>query len=91
MRRLLIVITLASAAATVASAQGRGQGGPPAPPVAGRAAAPYDITGYWVSLVTDDWRYRMLTPPKGNVDYLPITAEGRRVTNEWDPAKDAAA
>ena len=91
MRRLLIVITLASAAASVAYAQGRGQGGPPAPPVAGRAAAPYDITGYWVSLVTDDWRYRMLTPPKGNVDYLPITAEGRRVTNEWDPAKDAAA
>jgi hypothetical protein len=44
-----------------------------------------------VSLVTDDWRYRMLTPPKGNVDYLPVTAEARRVTNEWDPAKDATA
>ena len=33
----------------------------------------------------------MLTPPKGNVDYLPVTAEARRVTNEWDPAKDVAA
>jgi hypothetical protein len=69
-------------------AQGRGQA--QAPPLAGRAAAPFDVTGYWVSLVTDDWRYRMLTPPKGNVDYLPVTAEGRRVTNLWDPAKDAA-
>lgn len=71
-------------------AQGRGQA-PPAAPVTGRAGAPFDITGYWVSLVTDDWRYRMLTPPKGNVDYLPVTAEARRVANAWDPAKDAAA
>ncbi len=64
---------------------------PPAPAAAPRAAAPVDLTGYWVSLVTDDWRYRMLTPPKGNVDYLPVTAEGRRVAGEWDPAKDEAA
>ncbi len=71
-------------------AQGRGSGAT-APIATGRASAPYDITGYWVSLITDDWRYRMLTPPKGNVDYLPVTAEGRRVTNTWDPAKDAAA
>jgi len=44
-----------------------------------------------VSLVTDDWRYRMLTPPKGNADYLPVNAEARRVMGEWDPAKDEAA
>ena len=44
-----------------------------------------------MSLVTDDWRYRMLTPPKGNVDYLPVTAEARRVADAWDPAKDEAA
>jgi hypothetical protein len=77
-------------AATVLGLQAQGRGGAE-PPATGRTAAPYDITGYWVSLITDDWRYRMLTPPKGNVDYLPITAEGRRVTNAWDPAKDAAA
>ena len=57
----------------------------------GRAQAPFDLTGYWVALVTDDWRYRMLTPPKGNVDYLPVNAEARRVMGEWDPAKDEAA
>ena len=33
----------------------------------------------------------MLTPPKGNVDYVPVNAEGRRVAQEWDPAKDEAA
>ena len=91
MRRFFIAAALTLTLPSVyPHAQGRG-GGVAAPPPTGRAAAPYDITGYWVSLTTDDWRYRMLTPPKGNVDYLPITAEGRRVTNAWDPAKDTAA
>ena len=55
------------------------------------ADAPFDPTGYWVSIVSDEWRYRMLTPAKGNVDYVPVNQEGRRVAQEWDPAKDAAA
>jgi hypothetical protein len=63
---------------------------PNTPAASGRAMAPFDITGYWVALITDDWRYRMLTPPKGNVDYLPVNAEGRRVADMWDPAKDEA-
>ena len=69
-------------------AQGRGG---QAPPPTGRPGAPVDLTGYWVSLVTDDWRYRMLTPPKGNADYLPVTPEARRLADAWDPAKDEAA
>ena len=56
-----------------------------------RAAAPIDLTGYWVSLVTDDWRWRMVTPPKGDILYLPVNDEGRRVAEAWDPAKDEAA
>ena len=44
-----------------------------------------------MSIVSDEWRYRMLTPPKGNIDYVPVNAEGRRVAQEWDPAKDEAA
>jgi hypothetical protein len=62
----------------------------PAPAVTGRSQAPYDLAGYWVALVTDDWRYRMLTPPKGNADYMPVNAEARRVMDTWDPAKDEA-
>jgi hypothetical protein len=74
-----------------ASAQ-RGRGAAPqGPPPAPRAAAPIDLTGYWVSLVTDDWRWRMVTPPKGDVLYLPVNAEGRRAADAWDPAKDKAA
>ena len=76
-------------------AQGGGGRGGQAPAAArGRvsaADAPFDPTGYWVSLVSDEWRYRMLTPPKGNVDYVMLNQEGRRVAGEWDPAKDEAA
>src|SRR5262249_57153651 len=76
----------------VRARRGGGRGHPPAPPPAvPRAAAPIDLTGYWVSLVTDDWRWRMVTPPKGDVLYLPVNAEGRRAAEAWDPAKDQAA
>jgi hypothetical protein len=70
------------------AAQGRGQ---QAAPVSPRPGAPIDVTGYWVSLVTDDWRWRMMTPPKGDILYLPVNAEGRRVAEAWDAAQDQAA
>jgi hypothetical protein len=57
----------------------------------GKAAAPIDLTGYWVSLVTSEWRWRMVTPPKGDYAALPINAEARRVADGWDPARDDAA
>ncbi|MBV8728270.1 MAG: hypothetical protein JO336_00535 [Acidobacteriia bacterium] len=68
----------------------RGRGGAPAAPQTAKAAAPIDLTGYWVSVVTEDWRYRMVTPPKGAFGGVPLNAEGRRVANAWDPAKDEA-
>jgi hypothetical protein len=82
----------ALAGTSVLAQQAQGRGGPGGPVAAtGRAQAPYDITGYWVAQVTDDWRYRMLTPPRGNADYLPVNAEARRVMDAWDPAKDEAS
>lgn len=46
--------------------QGRGGGGPAAPQT-GKTAAPVDLTGYWVSIVTEDWIERMSpdSPPSG--------------------------
>jgi hypothetical protein len=68
---------------------GRGGGrGAPQPP---KAAAAIDLTGYWVSVVTEDWMFRMMTPPKGQYLGVPINAEGRKVADTWDPAKDEAA
>jgi hypothetical protein len=55
-----------------------------------REAAPIDMTGYWVAVVTEDWRFRMVVPPAGDYDSVPLTAEGRRVADTWDPARDAA-
>ena len=53
-----------------------------------RAAAPGDFTGYWVSIVTEMWRYRMLVPDKGDYVKVPLNPEGRKVADTWDPAKD---
>ena len=50
-----------------------------------------DLTGYWVSVVGEDWKLRMVPPPKGVYDTLPLNAEGRRVGDTWDPARDEAA
>ena len=83
----LIVLILANPLLT--HAQGRGARG--GPPLTGKQAAPIDITGYWVSVVTEDWRWRMLTPPKGSYPSVPLNAEGKRIANSWDPARDEAA
>jgi hypothetical protein len=50
-----------------------------------------DLTGYWVSVISEDWEFRMVTPRKGVYDTLTLNAEGRRVGDTWDPAKDEAA
>src|SRR5579872_7523026 len=76
-------------AALPASAQGRG-GAPPAARTP-KQQAPIDLTGYWVSIVTEDWRYRMVTPPKGDTASVPLNPAGRRIADAWDPAKDEAS
>src|SRR5262245_48997038 len=79
-----------SLATVVATAQGRGgqPQQPPLPPPTPRAAAPIDITGYWVSIVNEDWRWRMVTPPKGDYASVPLNDEGRKVADTWDVSKD---
>lgn len=84
-----IVLTLLATATVLAAAlhaQGR-QGGAPSP----RAAAPVDLTGTWVSVVTEDWRWRMRTPPKGDYSSLPLTDAALKVANAWDPARDVSS
>jgi len=63
---------------------------PPMPRLSGKEGAPEDITGYWVSVITEDWRWRMLTPAKGDFTSVPLNPEGIKVTQAWDPAKDQA-
>jgi hypothetical protein len=56
-----------------------------------RPGVPVDLTGQWVSVVTEDWRWRMVTAPKGDYASVPLNAEGVKTVNAWDPAKDEAA
>ncbi|HTC88881.1 MAG TPA: hypothetical protein VK686_11315 [Bryobacteraceae bacterium] len=87
MNSKLPLLILASAAGLCAQF---GPPGPP-PPAPGKAGAPVDLTGYWVAYVTEDWRWRMVTPLKGDAASIPTNPEGRKVIDAWDPAKDEAA
>ena len=89
MRNFTFLSVLALSAAFV-DAQG-GRGGRGGPPPTAKASAPIDLTGYWVSVVTEDWRYRMVTPSPGDYQSVPMNAEARRVADAWNPAKDEAA
>jgi hypothetical protein len=57
-------------------------------PTTAKAQALIDLTGYWVSIVNEDWRWRMMTPAKGDYASVPLNAEGRRLADTWDPVKD---
>ena len=56
-----------------------------------KASAPIDLTGYWVAEVTEDWRWRMVTPAKGDYLSIPINPAAEKIADTWDPAKDDAA
>ena len=84
-----VALTLSASAALLAQqAPGRGTGQPPA---TARGTAPRDLTGYWVSIVTQDWRWRMVTPARGDFGSVPITLEAKNAADAWDPEKDKAA
>jgi hypothetical protein len=93
----MLAITVALCGPLSLHAQQRGQrgggqrgGGPPT----ARTTAAVDVTGYWISVVTEDWEFRMITPPKGQfggLGSLPINDEGKKAAANWDPAKDEAA
>ena len=60
-------------------------------PASPRDAAPIDITGNWVAIINEEWRWRMLTPPKGDtMSVQPLNDAGRAETDRWDPASDGS-
>src|SRR5262249_51135518 len=62
------------------------------PPRTPKDGASIDLTGYWVAIVSEDWRFRMVTPPRGDYpDIQPLNDAGKKIANAWDPAKDEAA
>jgi hypothetical protein len=85
-----LLVTLAGLLSIPAQVYGQGGGRGGAPP-SPKAAAPIDLTGYWVSIVTEDWKWRMVTPAKGDYASVPINMEAKIAADAWDPAKDEAA
>jgi hypothetical protein len=66
-----------------------GQAARPTP--SANASEPYDPTGYWVSVITNNWRTRMVPPPLGDYRDMPLTDAAKKVADAFDPAKDEAA
>jgi hypothetical protein len=89
LRAVTLLAVLATASLPIVTGAQRGE--TQAPAASARAASPIDLTGYWVSVVTEDWRYRMVTPRKGDYASVPLNAAARRVADAWDPATDEAA
>jgi hypothetical protein len=92
-RRLAAAVGSASLVAAVLLYGGAAsaQQDAPTPPRSGRAGAPIDLTGYWVAEITEDWRWRMVTPAKGDWESVPMTPAAEKVASNWDPARDEAA
>ena len=69
LKKLHIVLAAGAVAVAVSGLSAQQQPSP-------RDIAPVDFTGYWVSVITEDWRFRMLTAPKGDAAGVPLNAEG---------------
>ena len=92
MRILATLLMLVSLCASLTAQAPQGaRGGGPQQPAAARAIAPLDLTGNWVAVVSEDWRWRMITPAKGDVQSIPLTQKALDAANAWDPARDTAA
>ena len=87
----LLIIGLCSTSGARLVAQRGGAGAGAQAPATPRAQAPIDLTGSWVAVVDEDWRYRMTMPPKGDYAGVPLNGAGRQAAGAWDPAKDEAA
>ena len=87
----MVLFAVTAALLITVSLHASQRGAPAGPPPTGKASAPVDLTGYWVSVITEDWRFRMVVPKKGDNPSIPVNAEGKRIIDSWDPAKDQAA
>src|SRR2546428_9919942 len=94
MRAQLLPIVLASvlvAPVILSGAQGQRGRGAGAAPQTGQPAAPFDITGYWTSVITQSWRLRMVVPPKGDYMGIPMLPAAKQAADAWDPNRPVPA
>jgi hypothetical protein len=87
---LVALVVLGVGIALVASSRVEAQA-PPASAPTPRAVAGVDFTGYWVAVISEDWRWRMITPARGDFPSIPFNLNAQLIAEAWDPAKDEAA
>lgn len=93
-RRILMAAALCALLAGLAPRPAAAQlrmGGPAPPPAPGRVGAPIDLEGNWVSVVTEDWIYRMLTPAPGDYMSVPLTPAAAAIADRWNLQADNSA
>jgi len=78
------------ASTAVVWAQAPASAAPSGPPPSAKQAAVIDLTGYWVSIVNEDWRWRMMTPPKGDYASVPLNPAGKAKADTWDASQDGS-
>jgi len=91
MRVFLVATLVTMSFVALPRAGAQGPGAPEGGPTTAKASAPMDLTGYWVAFVTEDWRFRMITPRKGDYQAVPMTPQARKIADAWDPASDEAS
>jgi hypothetical protein len=88
--RVTFAVALLASTLLAGRAAAQPRAAAPATPATPREAAPIDLTGQWVAIVNEDWRWRMVTPPKGDYASVPLNDEGRRVADQWQAEQDGA-
>ena len=71
--------------------ESQAQGRASQPPPSARATAAFDPAGYWSSVITQNWRLRMVPPAKGDYIGIPISEAGKKAADAWDQARDEVA
>ena len=56
--------------------------------IQGRDSAPIDLTGTWVSIITEDWPTRMVTPLIGDTSSIPENQAAKEIAMAWRPSMD---
>lgn len=86
-----IAIPVLSFSLLIGSAFVSAQGAPSGSVPSAKDSSPHDLEGYWVALVTEDWRFRMVVAEAGDYQGISLTPAGSETANAWDPAADEAA
>ncbi|HEX4049563.1 MAG TPA: hypothetical protein VHY19_01615 [Steroidobacteraceae bacterium] len=56
-----------------------------------REQAPYDLSGYWTSVITQNWQFRMVVPGPGEYADIPINAKAKQLADAFRASADMAA